>query len=349
MDLLPFETLFSIAGLLPHADLCQFRLVNRRCAAPAYPLISRHLFLLDTSWCTREFVAFVCEHDACLPFTRGLTIYYGDWPRCSRDDWETHPLLHHEVHPLHLMARRAGQPTELTHFIDHAYKRYTEFLAAEESRCPSGDKQALRFLLSCMPGIQTVTFRPYHTSLRRQSPGLPFASFANGIGIRPSFHSLSNGVVERCAELAPAFRTLTELCVEGRLDLERAALPEIKTVRSLKITSVRSIHGIRNFIAAFPCLIKFSFAPTTIVSLPLGQVALPELRFLFLSNVRVTEEALAHTITSTKSQGVAIECDGVTLANKTWEAFWAGMQQSGLRVTLTTGVNVDSFSVSISK
>lgn len=342
MDLLPLETLAVVATLLPHADLCRFRFVNRRCAAISYPIISRQLSLLDTSWCIRKFADFIGEHGSLLQFTRTITIYCGDWPRCPRPEWETHPLLRPELHPTHLL-RRTVEQKKFTKAINWSYEKYIDFVNEEENRHPYTDKQTLQFLLLCMPNIQALRFRPYRTSYRSLSQNSMYGSFVDDIGIRPTFRGLSAKTIETYALLLPKLEALTELCLDGRLALDQVSLTTIKTIRSLKLVSVGKLDGFTEFMAAFPCLVQFSFESRSTVLLPLDRTIWPELRFLRLIGVWVTKEAISHVIATTESHKVTWEFEAVTLANSTWGSFWAAMHQDGHQITFTNNNEVVTY------
>ncbi|CVK92431.1 uncharacterized protein FMAN_07327 [Fusarium mangiferae] len=178
-----------------------------------------------------------------------------------------------------------------------------------------------------------------------------FASFVDAIGISPYFLSLSGIIIRTFSELAPEFGALTELCINGRLDFGQISLSNIETVRSLRIVDARSMNGFRQFMAAFPRLTRFSFTSTNPVSLHLDQTIWPELRFMYLGSVWITEKALSHIITTTESEEIVLELVAVTLENSTWDSFWTAMQQSGHRVTPRDGTSkfLDGSSVVIYK
>jgi hypothetical protein len=216
MYLIPLEILRSIALLLSRADLCRFRLINHRCAAIAYPIITRHLFLLDTSWCIQDFFGFVRDHDSFLPFTKSITVYCGEWPRCPRREWKTHSLLRYEIHP---GRRRIGQDS-----FEKSYRKYEGFVAEEDNRCSNRDQRTLSILLLCMPSIETVRFRPFRIQYKNIFPNSMFGSFINAIGVSPFFRGLPSNAFQTYIGPISEIISLKDLCIDGRIALGEVAL-----------------------------------------------------------------------------------------------------------------------------
>ncbi|EXA53681.1 hypothetical protein FOVG_01415 [Fusarium oxysporum f. sp. pisi HDV247] len=161
--------------------------------------------------------------------------------------------------------------------------------------------------------------------------------------LQPTFRGISAKTIETYALLLPKLEALTELCLDGRLALDQVSLTTIKTIRSLKLVSVGKLDGFTEFMAAFPCLVQFSFESRSTVLLPLDRTIWLELRFLRLIGVWVTKEAISHVIATTESHKVTWEFEAVTLANSTWGSFWAAMHQDGHQITFTNNNEVVTY------
>ncbi len=89
MDRFPAEILALIADILPLATLREFRLVSRRLADVAYPVLIQQLSIVNTAERLEEFELFTYQNQEAAHYTKKLTIYHGTWPVCTRDAWET--------------------------------------------------------------------------------------------------------------------------------------------------------------------------------------------------------------------------------------------------------------------
>ncbi|KAK3367303.1 hypothetical protein B0T24DRAFT_535157 [Lasiosphaeria ovina] len=146
MDQFPAEILALIAKLLPLATLQVFRLVSRRLADIAYPLLVQHLSVVSTVECLDEFKHFISQNPETAFYTKTLTIYHGTWPVCTRDAWETHPLLLGGCDRMDVGSQRS-------HVADQAYQDYEDFVLREGSRKPSD----LLTVLQLFPNLKSIT------------------------------------------------------------------------------------------------------------------------------------------------------------------------------------------------
>ncbi|EWG46556.1 hypothetical protein FVEG_15982 [Fusarium verticillioides 7600] len=183
---------------------------------------------------------------------------------------------------------------------------------------------------------QALRFRPYRTSYRSLSQNSMYRSFVDDIGIRPIFRGLSARTIETYALVLPKLEAMTELCLDGRLALDQVSLNATKTIRSLKLVSVGKLDGFTAFMAAFPCLVQFSFESRSTVLLPLDRTAWPKLQFLRLIGVWVNKEAISHVIAIAESHKLTWEFEAVTLANSTRGSLWAAIHQNGHQITFTS-------------
>ncbi|KAI8626620.1 hypothetical protein F5Y19DRAFT_466394 [Xylariaceae sp. FL1651] len=146
MDRFPTEILALVANLLPLAALREFRLVSSRLANVAYPVLTQHLSVVNTTECLEEFAHFVYQNQEATRYTKKLTIYHGTWPVCTQNSWEIHPLLLGGCHRMDIGHQRS-------HAADQAYRDYTEFILREGSREPSDLLEALHAL----PNLRSIT------------------------------------------------------------------------------------------------------------------------------------------------------------------------------------------------
>ena len=144
---IPTELLDQIISFLSARDLGRFREVNRECAKIGLSLISRNgLSVLNTSAGLRE-IRELLQCKTLATSTRQLTINHGNWPICTRKEWEIHPLLF------------GGQGHFQAHQIakaDNVFAAYSTFIAEEQSRTYDQDEDDIFQILSLLPNLQTL-------------------------------------------------------------------------------------------------------------------------------------------------------------------------------------------------
>ncbi|KAJ2992897.1 hypothetical protein NUW58_g2017 [Xylaria curta] len=193
MERIPNEILREIASMLPVSDLHQFRLVDRRCAAMGFPALGRRLYVLNTIACLQEFRKFLDTVPTI--YTRHLTIYHGKWPVCSREEWETHPLILYENFPRPSVPYQPTPPTSLS--VATAFQKYREFLSREEARCYRSDSDIVAQILGRFSRLDSVTIETLQPWGRVPGSNAKLATLREEIWILPTFNGAMNRMV-RC-------------------------------------------------------------------------------------------------------------------------------------------------------
>lgn len=298
MGFLPNEILSEIAARLTLADRRNFRLVNRDWAAAALPLVTRHQFCLGTAQGIKEYASHLRQSQSAMPFTRSLTLYFGQWPKCTRQEWEIHPLLLRYIPLKHLLGRGIDSEQQ-SEVVDQAYRCYLSFLELEDARCPTTEAETLSYILSQMPNLRSFIIKPMTFLLDCRRPNQKLTSLFRSIWMMPSFRSVSNTVIEICLRACNlGSSSFDELSIYGRVEFQRLSVPDMRALRSLTITSANQNDGLAEFLAHFPTVreLTLSFRETAPMLLDTGLV-LPRLQILTLRNVCVTEQALFDSAT----------------------------------------------------
>lgn len=315
MDRLPTEILALVAGLLPLAALREFRLASSLLAAVSYPALAQHLCIVNTAECLEEFERFICQNQAAARYTKKLTIYHGTWPVCTRDTWETHPLLLGGCHRMDVGRQRS-------HASDQAYRDYRDFIQREGSRDPSD----LLVALHALPNLRSITL----THLRASRPKQPqYSRLRKKIWLQPYMRDSVSPTVTWVLGALSGFGRVTEVEIKGNLnpvDIEGPVRAEF--VEDLKITSLRcsNLQKLSRFLSSFSRLRKLSLEMHDIIAsteIPLDQVLWPKLEVLELTNGRVSETSMVQFIRSHASLAL-LRARGTAMVGGSWESVLHG-------------------------
>jgi hypothetical protein len=251
MDIPP-EILFKIAAQLNAQDLGQFRLANRYFSRVAGPLIARNgLSLLNISEEIKRLEQ-IFEDANIAQSARKLTISYGNWPVCTRQEWELHPLL---------FGGQARFQSFRTSRADRAFQEYSAFIKDEKDRTHQKDLDATFRVLSLLPNLHTIVIAQMHwypsrnTRYRSLQQKIWMTPYTND-PIAPAVQTFLLTFTHRfpnvsCFEIHGAF-VPTELCHTGM---------KFFYIRKLYISSLqvqRNEDVTRIFLQAFPNLTDLS-------------------------------------------------------------------------------------------
>ncbi|KAI0550151.1 hypothetical protein F4679DRAFT_544159 [Xylaria curta] len=301
MESLPNEMLYEMAAWLPLADLRQFRLADRRCAAIGLPILVRHLYVLNTIACLQEFRDFLKTIPTA--YTRALTIYHGKWPGCSRKEWETHPLHRYEQFSRPRGSDEVARP--ITPLASSAFRRYREFLSREDARSYQSDLDIIADILKQIPNLRHVTIetlQPFGAVTTRMA-----RCVIRSLQDNPNIHSLDMRGRIRPSILhdCPIPCTITTLRVNypagGPLRPGHAPL-SIPSHTQLRILEVHCPARPRLVLAG----------------------ALPQLQCLYLQGCIIPEESLL--LASSGRHFARMHLCDITLSEGTWQSFFPRMR-----------------------
>ncbi|KAM7211812.1 hypothetical protein V8F06_012818 [Rhypophila decipiens] len=264
-----------VADFKSSLGLREFRLVSSLLAAVSYPILAQHLSIVNTVECLEEFERFICQNQA-ASYTKKLTKYYGTWPICTRDTWETHPLLLGGCHRMDVRHQRSR-------ISDQAYQDYREFILREGSRNPSD----LLVVLHALPNLRSIT--PTHLRASRLKQPR-YSRLQKKIWLQPYIRDSISPTITWTPGALSGFRRVSEVEINGILnpvDIEGPVRAEF--IEVLKITSLgcSNRQKLSQFLSSFSRLQKMSLEMHdmgTSIEIPLDQVLWPELEVLELTN-----------------------------------------------------------------
>lgn len=332
MDLLPLETVVEIGILLSTKDVCSFRLTCCYFAQAAFPIISRHLSLIDTSTCLAEFLHYLKANPHISVET--LTIYHGKWPICSRKEWLAHPLLCYEQYPC--MTRQNGsRPFDTTRAME-AYGKYRNFLAAEDRRNQSTDVIVMTNILRLLPNLKAITVRNLQPWGQTPLTSAKVSNLRKAIWISPSFGGSLHGVMVWLLKSIVGHPSLNSIAVRGRVlssTLCGYQLPRIVTLRLTAVILTRAgswddpTKDAWAFLQVFPNLrtLELRLSITDSSTKPLERIQLPHLVHLSLEGVQANGHLLANTLGQRRLCSLTMK--DVTLLDGDWASTIKGFTQ----------------------
>ena len=325
MDQFPTEILALIAKLLPFATLQVFRLVSRRLADIAYPLLVQHLSVVSTVECLNEFKHFISQNPETALYTKKLTIYHGTWPVCTRDAWETHPLLLGGCDRMDVGSQRS-------HIADQAYQDYKDFVLCEGSRKPSD----LLTVLQLFPNLKSITLTHIRASHVRPPQ---YSRLRKKIWLQPYVKDSVSPTVTWVLGTLINFPRITEIEINGNFNPYDIDGPvQTNFIESLKITCMKCSNH-RNFLRFLSCfsrLRNLSLEMRDIegnATIPLDKVLWPNLETVELTNGRISEKSIVAFIQHHTSLS-SLRAQDTTIVGGSWESVLQGAPAAGAPAAL---------------
>lgn len=320
MNNLPYEILTSIAAQLPAtADICQFRLLERRCAAAAFPVLFEHVHILNTLECLHDTKAILKSPHGSLASTRHLTLYHGTWPsNLSLSEWRNHPLA----------LRRENSN-------DQAFEIYRRFNHTEASRQFDNDVAQLNGLLDHFTLLRSLRIADVHAYKQGASRNLHYNALKNRLNLLPCFQGNIHDVLAKASYKFNLMQHLTMLSVDGNVDASAIIFREsFPRILSLSITGllVKSELGeaICRFLSSFPNIRHLSLQPTSFGRLsdrilPLPAMYLTNLCYVELYGIGTSEHELLDFVCRHSLRSLSLT--GITLTEGTWESFFTKLRR----------------------
>jgi hypothetical protein len=149
---IPAELLLIIASKLKAEDLGRFRLINQHCASIGTSLLLslfalNGITLLNTAT-ELESIRHLLKNRTIAHSIRKLTISYGNWPACTRKEWERHPLL---------FGGQARFQSLRSSSANKAFEDYSKFLVKERGRSYQEDLDTIFEVLNSLSNLRTIT------------------------------------------------------------------------------------------------------------------------------------------------------------------------------------------------
>ena len=295
MNVAPPEILEQIASHLNAEDLGRFRQVNRLCARVGISLIARNgLSVLNTSAELKE-IRQLLQCQSIATSTRQLTISHGDWPVCTRKEWEIHPLL---------FGGQSRFQTFQTKRADKAFTDYLAFIAEEQNRRHHQDVNTIFEVLSALPNLRTVAFCHMKIWALHPSRNTKYRELQQRIWLTPHIKddNVAPAVQIFLLAFSEHFSNITCLTIHGTFNPAELYLSPVgsqfPSIHTLRVTSLQVQENedvIQKFLLAFPNLIDLSVTfKGWDESIPdiVGELFWPHLKRLRLDELWASEEEI---------------------------------------------------------
>jgi hypothetical protein len=319
---IPLETLSAIAAELTLDDICHFRLVSYRWAQAGFPILFRHLQIINTLDALQDFRFLQNTPFGSLKITKSLAIYDCDWPVIfSRKFWEAHPNMLHPKIP-----SRAAQ----------AFENYQTFSSRELSRDLDSDIKFFTELLQALPNLQELTLSQVHAQKWGAFWCRSYRVLQQRICAIPYFEGHMEGIASRILPILPHLPSIKALSIHGDLK------PCISRIENLNLRCLRLkpllvsqalIQETVHFLSSFPNLEELSIcvasiAPPSEQELPLSFLLWPKLSRVTFKNLWVSEEDFLgffnrHSITR-------LSLSEVMLTSGSWKSLFMRLRQKRL-------------------
>lgn len=334
MDLPP-EILHHIASYLDAEDLGSFRRVSPECTIAGTSFIARNgLSVLNTSEGLRE-IRDLLQCKSIAVNTRQLTICHGDWPVCTRREWELHPLLFGG------QSRFQGLPTRRA---DEAFAAYSAFIAEEKGRRRSRDVETVFEAMSRLPNLRTVAISHVKSWALHPSRNAKYRELQERVWLAPYIkHTTVAPTVQLfLLALRNDFPNVTCLVIRGTLnpaELSRTVL-QFPSIHSLCITSLQVQDGavVRKFLQAFPNLadlsITFKEWERAIPDI-VGALFWPSLRRLRVDELWASEEEIFSSFSHHRDSLECFSLGNTTITQGSWRSLFTRMRSLRARGQVT--------------
>lgn len=324
MDLPPVF-LHLTASYLDAEDLQNFRLVNLEFARAGASFIPRNgLSVLNTAAGWRDIRELLQCRSVAFK-TRELTICHGDWPVCSRREWELHPLLFAG------QSRLQGLPTRRARV---AFAAYSAFIAEEKGRVPRRDVETITQTLQLLPNLQTVVISHVKSWVLHPSRNARYRQLQESVWLAPHMKpdKVSSAVQLFLLALRGEFPNVTRLAIRGTVspgELSQDLL--LPHIHDLHLTSLQVRGGavMRTFLAAFPNLVDLSItfkgwrqAVPDIV----GQLFWPQLRRLRLDELWASEDEIYNVFDHHQQSLRCFSLGNTTITQGSWQSLFSRMR-----------------------
>lgn len=324
---LPQEILIQIAWLLNAKDLAAFRLVNRQhCEAGFSALAKNGISLLDTVTDMLELTSIV-RTTRLSRHVRQLKLFHGDWPLCSRDEWETHPLLFGGNDRSHL----SKIDLILSREAHHAFRRYERFMQREMSRRFEDDIFALNQVLNDLPLLSSFAINHIQSCVWRNTTLNRYDRLQRSIWLAPNLTSDVSAAVETFLLALPNDHTLSKFTIGGLFNPSLIGLNYgilvFDKIRHLEIANLRVNNdetAMVDFLSAFPNLSTLSlqilgYGPTTRF---LGRVSWKSLKMLDVGGFWSSEADLSHFLSAHAGTLNILTLTDIALIEGSWRSFF---------------------------
>ncbi|KAH6646826.1 hypothetical protein BKA67DRAFT_525209 [Truncatella angustata] len=319
MNCLPQEILTAIAEQLPTAaDVCQLRLVEKRCAVAAFPVLFERVQILNTSECLHQAESLLQSPYGSIGATKHLTLYQGTWPlTLSLSAWRGHSLR----------LRYHDNDTQ-------TFEQYTRFSRTELSRHFGDNSAKFCGLVGQFSQLQSLCLADVHTRAQGSARNSHYNSLKDRIQIVPSFHGNVNGILTQFSTVLNSMRHLTTLSLEGCLDTSGLDLHEsFSGILSLEVIGLLTTaylgEHISRFLASFPHLTHMRLRPALVGcpnerKLPLSNIQFSDLCHVEFHGIWTSEEELLDFVY--RHGLISLSLSEITFTQGSWESFFGHLR-----------------------
>jgi hypothetical protein len=335
METIPLEILSLIAAELNAHDLKSFRLVIVKWASVGASLVARNgISILNTADCLQELSDFLDSE--LVHSARKFTIFHGEWPRCSRQEWETHPLLrggNDRSNLVYVQDRYALK-------ADKAFREYSNFIKGEEGRRYWDDVYAINRALEALSNINTVNIS--HIQTWHPSHNSKYQDLQSRIWMAPTRQDgVSSAVQTFLLAFGQGYPNITSIAINGTFDATDVHLSGGTTfsgIQKLQVTSfkvLQSQEDIRLFLQAFPNLTHLSigfqgWGP----SIPdiIGRLFWPKLKVLKVNGIWASQQEILAIFEHHQSSLEEFTLNHAALTQGSWKSLFTKIRHLNTQV-----------------
>lgn len=322
MNRLPLEILTGIAAELSSTlDVRNFRLSSYRCSVAGFPVLLRHVHVMNTVDCLEEAKILCSSNAGSSRVVKHVTVYHGTWPNIdSLRVWLTHPLLH-------------GQKTRPRLGTACAFREYKTFVQREATRTTSSDAGCFDRFFSSFPNLNSVTISHVYHWDKRKLANAQFERLTNTLRLMPKFEGIINSAVSDILPVLQRRPLVRDLTIRGLLDpntIEFNHCPSIVRLRVHSLTYQARSENVRQFLTSFPSLKDLSLQGDSSSStpplfeqrLPIQGLTWPRLVQASFTNFCTSEDELVDFVQQHNLLQLVL-LERIRLCTGTWRSFFA--------------------------
>jgi hypothetical protein len=248
--------------------------------------------VLNTSAGLRD-IRELLQYKSIAASTKQLTINHGNWPVCTRQQWEIHPLL---------FGSNWRFQTLQTAEADKAFAAYSAFIAEEQNRTHNEDVDAISQTLALLSNLQTLVISHMRVWSWHPSRNAKYRNLQREIWMTPYISdAVAPAVQTSLLALSSRFSNITSLKIYGAFNpaevypflLSRLRFPNVYKLCIISLLVQGNGDVIQSFLQAFPNLVELSltfkdWGPS--VPNISGKLFWPNIKKLRLDNLWASEQ-----------------------------------------------------------
>jgi hypothetical protein len=344
MDL-PTEILCEIASHLTAGELGSFRLINRMFSLAGAPLIARNgISILNTPSSLDNIQKLLERNSSIARTTQKLSIEYGEWPVCTRDEWDSHYLLFGRT-----TIRDLGQQATNSAEADAAFAEYMVFIAEEQGRTLHKDVEAFLRVLALLPELRTMTISHMQIWSWHPSRNFKYRKLQQKIWMTPYINDTIEPAVQIfLLALSNRFSNINCLTIYGTLKsaglyphLSGLQFPYIHKLVISSLDIRDNQDAAKWFLRAFPKLVDLSIVFShrdssfgDVLESFVGDLFWPHLKMLHLDELWASEAEIFRIFIHHQDTLKIFSLGNVTLTKGSWRSLFTQIRSLRAQVRI---------------